>query len=331
MHLFKKILILFVSLSVLLTLAACSWSDVTVTPSGNNPPPSTEDSTTDEPLNSNGTYGLTFDEGLDQYVVTGYHGTEEDVFIPSEWDGKPVTGINSFAFYDNPTVKSITITSSIVSVSKNALVGDYKVFCESTEPQDGWHSEWYDKEELVTWNCGTLGSFSWSTNTKGDIVITGIMGNPKILNIPEKIGSRTVVSIKSRSFMNCETLEKITLPSTLTEIGSFAFQYCTSLKSIVLPESVIRISSYVFDGCTSLEQVKISDKTVFIGTGAFSNCTSLGEIHIPSTVEEIEMMAFHNSENLFIFLDFEEDNLPLGWHSNWNSSGCEVIYIDTIL
>lgn len=341
MTLFKKSILFFCALVMALALAACSWEDVTVTPGG-VPVPNPDDKDKEhEPLTSNGTYGLTYDEGLDYYVVTGYHGTEEDVFIPAEWNGKRVIGINSYAFYENETVKTITITSAIESVSKNALVGDYTVFCEENTPAacqtdgctalhpSGWHKDWYDKSAdpaFVEWGCGSFGSFTWSCNEKDEIVITGYIESPVNLNIPERIGSRTVVAIASDAFKDCVSLESITIPESITYIGSFAFRYCSSLKSITVPKSVTAISSYLFDGCESLESVIISPETVSIGSSAFANCTSLKEIIIPATVEKMDMLVFHNCTNLTIYVDMLKTDVPDTWHERWNNSNCDVVY-----
>ena len=341
MNLLKKAIVLILALTAAVTLFSCSWEDAVITPNGEPvTPPQTGNTPEIEELTSNGTYGLTYDEGLDYYVVTGYHGTEADVFIPSEWNGKHVIGINSYAFYENPTVKTITITSSITSVAKDALVGDYTVYCEEKAPATceiegctsihptGWHKDWYDKSAdpaFVEWGCGSLGSFTWVTNDENKIVITGYIESPVNLNIPAKIGSREVVAIKSDAFTNCSSLESISLPDSITEIGSFAFRYCTSLKSIVIPSKVTSISSYLFDGCSSLKDITISSSTVSIAAYAFANCTALEAISIPYSVTSIEKNVFHECNNLTIYVDFERGKTPSGWLEKWNSD-CKVVY-----
>lgn len=341
MNLLRRVLPLLLTLLTVFSLFSCSLEDAVITPNGAPVPNPNPDQTENaEPLTSNGTYGLTYDEGLDYYVVTGYHGTEADVFIPSEWNGKHVIGINSYAFFENPTVKTVTITSSITSVAKNAFVGDYVVFCEKGKPAlceddectalhpEGWHKDWYDKSAdpaFVEWGCGSLGSFSWVCNENNDIVITGYIESPVSLNIPERIGSRKVVAIKSDAFTNCSSLEAITLPDSVTEIGSFAFRYCTSLKSIALPRGVTVISSYLFDGCTALEEIIISSSTASISSYSFANCTSLRAISIPASVKSIERNAFLNCNKLTIYVDFEKNDVPSGWLEGWNS-GRKVVY-----
>ncbi len=335
MKIFKKIAAFASALLIIPSLFSCSWEDVTITPPGY-----VQENGSDgekEMLTSNGTYGLVYDEGLDFCAVTGYHGTEADVFIPAEWNGKPVTGINSYAFNENETVESITITSSIKSVGKDALIGDYKVYCETEITHEceegsctctalypaGWHKAWYKNSadpSFVEWGSGSFGSFAWTTNADGDIIISGYIENPVHLNIPEKIGKRTVVGIAADAFNDCKSLESINLPSSLEKIGSFAFRYCTSLKSIIIPEGVTTISKYMFDGCSALETVKISAKTAEIGDYAFANCKSLYRIDIPLSVKTVGKFAFLKNTNIKIHLwGFEE--IPETWHAEWNSDG----------
>ncbi len=333
MKILKKLAALLSAVLITGSLFSCSWQDVTITPEGVTPP--AQNNNNKHTLTSNGTYGLVYDEGLDFCVVTGYHGSEADVFIPAEWNGKPVSGINSYAFNENENVESITITSAIKSVGKNALVGSYKVYCEAEGTHDcadpdctaihpaGWHRSWYQNSadpSYVEWGCGTLGSFSWSTNTDGDIVITGYIGNPERLNIPAKIGKRTVVEIAKDAFNDCSTLEVISLPDTLKKIGSFAFRYCTSLKSVTIPEGVTVVSKYMFEGCSSLESVKLSSKTEEIGDYAFANCKALTRIDIPNTVKSVGKYVFQKSTAIKIHLwGFEQ--IPEGWHDEWCADG----------
>ena len=324
MRFIKKLLIFPLICLISSSVFSCSWEEVTVTPEGQPvPSPEGEYETKTELITSNGTYGLTFSEGLDFYTVSGYHGSEADVFIPAEWNGKPVVGIEHRAFYEKENVETITITSAIKSIEKEAIVGNYKIFCETDASHDcdiedcdsihpyGWHVNWYLTSDgknasadpgAVEWSCGSFGSFSWSCNEKDEIVITGFIEKPKSLTIPEKIGKRTVVAIAKEAFSACSSLEKITLPQTLSVIESFAFRDCTSLKEITLPDSITVISSYLFDGCISLEAVTLSPFTTSIATGAFSDCIKLKELHIPSTVTKIESLAFHNTKGLAVYL-----------------------------
>ena len=52
------------------------------------------------------------------------------------------------------------------------------------------------------------------------------------------------------AFMNCHSLERVTIPTSVTEIECHAFHQCTSLKSVTIPESVNEIGYAAFTGPT---------------------------------------------------------------------------------
>ncbi len=63
-------------------------------------------------LSSDGTY----------YIVTGKkNSAATDIIIPSTHEGKPVTSIEDFAFYNYTGLTSITIPNSITSIGSSAI------------------------------------------------------------------------------------------------------------------------------------------------------------------------------------------------------------------
>lgn len=100
-----------------------------------------------------------------------------------------------------------------------------------------------------------------------------------------------ISEIQNGAFMNCQSLESVTLPSTefyavySLKIGDSAFENCTSLVSIDFPLTVKSLGKASFKGCTSLKEASAS-KTVLSGSmmnfdvteipeEMFMNCTSL--------------------------------------------------------
>ena len=123
------------------------------------------------------------------------------------------------------------------------------------------------------------------------------------------------------AFKNCNSLERIVFPSTVTEIDSYAFQYCNSLKEVVLNEGLERIGSHTFEdckslqsitipstlthinrdafkGCSNLREVVLKEGLVMIGFGAFEKCASLESITLPSSVTKVEGGAFAGCNTL---------------------------------
>jgi len=78
----------------------------------------------------------------------------------------------------------------------------------------------------------TEGNLEYQIKSKG-IVITGSAQDfPESIFIPESIDGVDVVKIGSYAFEDCESLKRITIPSSVTTIGAYAFKSCDSLVTI---------------------------------------------------------------------------------------------------
>ncbi|MCI7804463.1 MAG: leucine-rich repeat domain-containing protein [Oscillospiraceae bacterium] len=151
------------------------------------------------------------------------------------------------------------------------------------------------------------------------------------IEIPEKIDSLPVTKL---NITNCESLESITLPGSITDIGKNAFFYCTNLTCInvsesnenyssadgvlfnkdktqlikypigrknpeySMPDSVVNIDSGAFQRCTTLTSVTLSDTLDVIRPFAFNGCTALTEIVIPDSVTMVGSGAFESCTSL---------------------------------
>lgn len=116
--------------------------------------------------------------------------------------------------------------------------------------------------------------------------------------IPNKIKGKPVTSIGDRAFVNCKSLETISIPESVTSIGYTAFGWCESLKTISIPESVTSIGEGAFHRCSSLEKINIPKGVTCISNGTFAGCTSLKSINIPDGVTIIDWYAFDNCKSL---------------------------------
>lgn len=84
-------------------------------------------------------------------------------------------------------------------------------------------------------------------------VSKGKMGKVKKVVIPETYQELPVTEIADQAFINCTSIEEITLPESITRIGSESFQGCSGLKDILIPENVVSIGFSAFFGCSSLK------------------------------------------------------------------------------
>ena len=120
----------------------------------------------------------------------------------------------------------------------------------------------------------------------------------------------TVTGIGDYAFCNCESLNSVTLPSTLKRIGENAFYQCPSLTSINLPEGLNSIGDVAF-GYSGLQSIVIPSSVTDLGWslfyccenlttatigdgitelyGTFLFCTALKTVNLPNTLAELDM------------------------------------------
>ena len=177
-------------------------------------------------------------------------------------------------------------------------------------------------------------------------VDTAISGD---IVIPDQYDGKPVVRIAERAFYNCENLNSIEIPDSITEIDASAFRGCSGLTSVSLPDGLKAISSDCFHGCTDLRSVdipssvqKISERAFYecesleeivfpdslqkIDSTAFRRCSSLSEIHSPLSVERIGEHAFYGCDNITVYCEAEKR--PEGWAENWIESSQTVYWED---
>ena len=84
---------------------------------------------------------------------------------------------------------------------------------------------------------GTSGDYTYEVDEetlKG--YITGYTGKDKEITIPEELDGTVIAGISADTFYNCDTLEKITIPASITEIGESAFYDCDNLKEFAVAD-----------------------------------------------------------------------------------------------
>ncbi len=93
-----------------------------------------------------------------------------------------------------------------------------------------------------------------------------------------------LTTIGLSAFYNCDSLEKITLPNSVTKIEKFAFSHCDKLTSITLPNSLIEVKEFAFSR-TPLSQVIVPKNVKAIGVKAF-DCNIIVDNENPNFCSE---------------------------------------------
>jgi len=177
-----------------------------------------------------------FIEFDDVLILIGYNGTDKEVEVPSEAEGKKVLSIGQESFKGNNCVEKVILPNTIIYIGTQA-------FC--------------DCNNLKTINLPDsvedIGDGAFASTALESIVLP-----PKLEEIP------------NHGFTGCR-FNNIIIPEGVKKICSSAFWKCENLTEITLPESLEEIGENAFDNCTSLKDATFKNPNTVIDTNAFSD------------------------------------------------------------
>ena len=194
-------------------------------------------------------------------TITNYGGSERNLTIPEELDGKTVSAIGYAAFAECRSLESVVVPETVTRLQ------DY-AFSQCTSL-----SSIELPESIVSLGRGIF---------KNCILLEDV-------NIPASL-----TTVAQEMFAGCTSLSEITIPQSIRSIGDSAFSGCSGLTQITLPDNVTTIGSASFRSCVNLEQIELSDRITTIGNNAFAECYELGSITLPQTLRQIGQSAFLN-------------------------------------
>lgn len=135
----------------------------------------------------------------------------------------------------------------------------------------------------------------------GVIRLDKYTGNAKTITVSSNIEGKTVVEIGKEVFED-SSIQKISLPDSITSIGERAFCNCKNLVTINMPSNLKVICEEAFAGIHKIPIWVFPEGLEIIERGAFY-CSSVTEAHIPESVTTIGENAFSN--DAFVFDDSE--------------------------
>ena len=245
-------------------------------------------------------------------TITRYNGTEKNVTIPSQIDGKQVTVIGRFAFENSrQSLQSVVIPSGVVRINERAFQ-----YCEKLQTvtlpeglkvlEDAVFEFCYMLKEI---NLPSTLEEAGTYQFQHDRSLSSVTLSPKMTRIADCM------------FQDCNSLEEITIPDNIESIGNYAFNYCRNLKkvnfgantklryigqsfqytameSFTLPESVEETNGWTFYGNYHLKSFTFNSKMTVIPDGFLGGCISLENIVIPDNIQEIYNKAFADCTSL---------------------------------
>ena len=180
------------------------------------------------------------------YVVSvGGAGEFEEIVIPAEYKGIPVTMIAAHGFWSCSNIKKVTIPDSVTYIGTGAFSG-----------------------------CTSLASITISDGVTiiGDSAFSGCT-SLKSITIPDG-----VMIIGTWAFSGCTSLKSITIPDSVISVGYQAFQECSNL--IEFDGDVAYVEKWVIDCDGYATEVSLRNDTVGIADHAFAECSGLKTVNI---------------------------------------------------
>ncbi len=209
-------------------------------------------------------------------AITKYLGSDAEVTIPSEIDGKTVGKISISAF-ESENLKKVVIPASVTTIPCFAFS-----------------------------NCPNLAVIEVDSANESYTAEDGVLFNKEkteLLQCPEgKSGTYTVPSgvvlLEYSSFHSCKKLDMIIVPDGVTKIGNGAFAHCTKVTDIVLPKHMDEMGTAVFENCSSLRKISVPEGLKELNYDTFLGCSSLAEVEIPKDAAWIKTSAFGKCDSL---------------------------------
>jgi hypothetical protein len=303
--------------------------------------------------------GIQFDFSFDLYgknvTVTGYHGTNTVLAIPSTVKVygrvRSVTAIAQSAFSNQTALTAVEIPATVTSIGNSAFSG-------CTALTEIYFNAENCADETVNSNvfasAGTSGE--GITVTIGDDVqniLAYLFYNA--VNVKTVIIGDYVASVGTYAFYGCSNMETLTIGKGVTSLGVSSFNGCRGLKEIyfnatncadmdssnynftnagsnassltlIVGDNVQSIPSYLFFRNIYLTTVHLGNHVTTIGKAAFSGCNSLQTIAIPDSVETIGDAAFRIA--VVILPDDDGSSHPYGLRTITIGSGLKTVGAD---
>ncbi len=247
------------------------------------------------------TEGLTFsvNKTLDGYVVSGYNGTDNEVVIPSSYDGYPVTGIMTYAFNGNQVIKKVTLPDTIETIEQNA-------FSNSSISEINIPESVTVIKEAAFYYCENLKSVTLHKTLKtiGDYAFANTIlvytDKTDISSWNSGAFDDNLVYIHTGLDLS-KIIKKDNFEYYVDQTASI-LNYIGDSNIVVIPSEingviVNKIENSAFMKNTYLEEVTINNNIIYIGDRAFRE-TGLTNVEIPSSVKEVGVYAFSGCEYL---------------------------------
>ncbi len=220
------------------------------------------------------------DETKTAYTVVGIGTcTDNDIVIPYAYNGLPVVGISSGAFYECINITSVTLSNNILWLDDGAFQNCYGMvrFVVGTGVEYLWIPafvgctkliEIYDlSEDPLTLENAQMGLYGFGgifTKNGGPYDLMAVNSSTKTPSLIFEQDDFMFITKDNKNYLlgYKGNATDVTLPEAYNDEPYYIFKYsfsnCTSIKNISIPNSVLGASSNAF----SIPSIRASDSDV---------------------------------------------------------------------
>jgi hypothetical protein len=224
----------------------------------------------------------TLDDGT--LEIKKYTGTDTDVVIPDTISGKTVTSIGGSAFFMNKTIESVVIPDTVTGIGKQAFdsctsLQYVKMSSNIKSIGDVAFADTRMTSIELPEGLEEIGELAFSDSAIEDITFPSTLSELKINSMAGIAAEKIVIpgnikTIGERAFEGSENLKEVKIEDGVEKIDSYAFAHCDSLETVTLPSTLISIDDS-FSKCTNLKSVNIPSSVTEIDEDAFYMCDNL--------------------------------------------------------
>ena len=211
-----------------------------------------------------------------------------EIELPSE-----LTNIGVAAFRDCTGLTSITIPASATSIGKETFWN-----CTSLKNLV-INAPLTALPNSMFLSCGDLTELTINLENLVEIGEKTFSGCKSLKSFPFK--ESILEDIQTCAFLECKSLTKIELPTTIKTIGDNAFENCSSLTELTMAEgysSNLQIGGSTFKGCKLLTSFPFEESQLeVIPASAFEGC-GFTTLELPAILRAIRGSAFKDCNNL---------------------------------
>lgn len=185
--------------------------------------------------------GFTYNEYTDYVEITGYVCNEKDLIIPDTINGKPVTTINAYTFFNVMGFETIYLPKSITLIKEYAFDGCgslKEVYYEGTKEE--WNQINIEKGNgSLTYAILHTSDIDFTYNEyENYIEITKYVGTDEVVEIPSEINGKPVQQIATKTFIYHLDIVGVEIPDSVLLLADNIFSYSETFEWIIIPNTI---------------------------------------------------------------------------------------------